>query len=164
MNGQAQGKGTGHWRDTKRGGVEVTISPEGTVFYGTAQEVTAARLMPHKRHSLAQRLYVARLAFGVNRKERDIYIEEVRRIRREVIREGSTAHDSVAVRLGGWHGVCDAREMIDLQAAARSVGKSETDFVRMCVMAAVNDARANGLRYTRHERRAAEALDAAARA
>lgn len=49
------------WRETRHNGRACVVSPDGRVFYGTAQEVRAAALTPTARNGLAWALATERI-------------------------------------------------------------------------------------------------------
>lgn len=54
-------KATGYWRNTRYKGSPVVVTPEGLVFFGTAQEVRDLCLSPWARNRLASSLKIWRL-------------------------------------------------------------------------------------------------------
>ena len=70
------------WRETRRKGERVLVDPAGRVYYGTAQEVRDAALMPRRRNALAQGIKLARhmaARFGCTPDERREWVREKRR-------------------------------------------------------------------------------------
>ncbi len=102
------------WRETTRKGEQVTISPNGRIFYGTPEEVRDAALVPWRRLVLAESLKVAlylRRSEAIGAAE---FREMCRARRRDAVMFG--AHDETAsVKI-------PADVFIRLQAGARLVG------------------------------------------
>ena len=111
------------WRDTTRKGVRVSVSPDGRIYYGTAQEVRNAALSPSRRNSLAcgirWKLYVAKRCDFTPRERREAIMEE----RRDAIKQC----DSDA-RMVAWYVPMSERDYIMLNAGARLLGLSKEEY------------------------------------
>lgn len=135
------------WRTVKKNGRIAERSPDGRIFYGTAQKVREARLMPWHRDLLAISL----------RDVRRIYSGDSRMIQAADRRQFALCHNSTTpadlhIPATG----CTPALLIRVRAAARVVGRSEADFVAdalaCAVDAAIEMAAGPGLPYTRRER------------
>lgn len=163
-NGGAQGaaKGNGYWRETRRKGERVLISPAGRIYHGTAREVRDAALIPERRDELAGSIkYVRYMAkeFAYTPDERREYICEKRRdaLRRNDDDAVDAYHAHIKPELG-----------IVAEAAARYMGQTVEAFIADAVDAAIRatmdlveiDAGKPGvgLPITRHERAALDRI------
>lgn len=111
------------WRDTKRKGVRVSVSPDGRIYYGTAQEVRNAALSPSRRNSLASgirwKLYVAKQCDFTPRAVRAAIMEA----RRDAIKQRD-----VDARMVAWYVPMSERDYIMLNAGARLLGLSDDEY------------------------------------
>ena len=152
----------GRWRETTRKGVKVLVSPDGRIFYGTAQEVRDAALTPHGRDALAQSIEWARhtaAKFGYTPDERREYVREKRR--EAIRRNDADAVDAYTAYMKPELGIV-------AEAAARYMGQTVEAFIADAVDAAIRgtidlvelDAGKPGvgLPITRHERAALDRI------
>ncbi len=111
------------WRDTTRKGERVSVSPDGRIFYGTAQEVRKAALSPSHRNSLAcdirWRLYVAKRGDYTPRERREAIMQE----RRDAIKMRD-----MDARMVMWYVPMSERDYIMLNAGARLLGLSDDEY------------------------------------
>ena len=155
-------KGAKIWLPNRRDGSGRYFhrAPDGRRFYGTAQEVRDATLMPWRRNMLADELRFVRSYAGRHGISREELAEWVRSKRRDAIQAG--AHDanvkqSIQV---------DAEKMIMLRAGARFMGYTFDEYVADMVQgeisafidAAESETGKREIPLTRHERAALDRL------
>ena len=154
----------GRWRETWRKGVPCLVSPDGRVYYGTAQEVRDAALTPTRRHMLAQELYWARDMSSVFRMSPDDRREYYAAKRRDAIHYGA-----LDARANSAHIPCTERDYILLTAGARLAGyDSFADFVQELMQSEIEglidlaqcETGKWEIPLTRHERAALERIEA----
>lgn len=152
------------WRETRRKGVPCLISPDGRVYYGTAQEVRDAALTPTRRHMLAQDLYWPRYMSSVFRMSPDDRRAYYAAKRRDAMHYGSLDARANYATLS-----TTERDYILLTAGARLAGyDSFADYVHgliHCEIEALLDVAENAtgkreIPLTRHERAALERIEA----
>jgi len=146
---------------TKRG--TALRSPDGRLFYGTAQEVRDAALMPWRRKMLADGLRFIRSYAERHETSREELAEWAKSKRRDAIHFGRTdAHDGVSVTI-------PAAMYIKLFAGSRLVrgtfdGYAEELFnseISALLDVAESDTGKREIPLTRHERAALDAIAAA---
>ena len=143
------------WRTVRRDGRTVDVSPDGRVFYGTAQEVRDAVLMPWRRHWLAESLKVRRMTC----RDREYLREVAREVRRDAMQRGwmDAAADKASVAI-------PAELLIWATAAARAHGQTveawTADWLREAVNAEIDEQADRTLPLTRHELAALERIGA----
>jgi len=151
------------WRTvaTKRG--TALRSPDGRLYYGTAQEVRDAALMPWRRKMLADGLRFIRSYAERHETSREELAEWAKSKRRDAIHFGRTdAHDGVSVTI-------PAAMYIKLFAGSRLVRDSFSgvmDELFNCEISALldvaeSDTGKREIPLTRHERAALDAIAAA---
>ncbi len=143
------------WRTVKINGRIAERSPDGRTFYGTAQEVRDAGLMPWRRQWLAESLKVRRMTCP----DREYLREVARELRRDAVRRGwmDAAEDRASVAIS-------SELLIWATAAARANGQTVEAWAAAWLNEAVNaelDEQADGtLPLTRHELAALERIGA----
>ena len=154
----------GRWRETRRKGVPCLVSPDGRVYYGTAQEVRDAALTPTRRHMLAQSLYWSRDMSSVFRMSPDDRRAYYAAKRREAIQ-----YSAADARANSAHIPCTERDYLLLTAGARLAGyDSFADYVQgliHCEIEALLETAESKtgnreIPLTRHERAALERIEA----
>lgn len=156
----------GRWRETRRKGVPCLVSPDGRVYYGTAQEVRDAALTPTRRHMLAQELSWSRDMSSVVRMSPDD-----RRAYYAAKRLEAILYGAADAKANSAHIPCTERDYLLLNAGMRLVGyDSFPDFVAECVRGEIealldvaeNETGKREIPLTRHERAALERIEAQA--
>ena len=159
--GMAKAKTSPRWRKLVREGEPCLVSPEGHVFYGTAQEVRLAALPPDSRARLADELRAWRCAY--RGRPADEVRARVRALRRAAIRAGA-----LDMRLDWGYVPIAPRERLLLKAGARLAGFASfedyfRDIVRIEIESLLDLAETEtGKReipLTRHERAALERIE-----
>ena len=154
----------GRWRETRRKGVPCLVSPDGRVYYGTAQEVRDAALTPTRRDMLAQSLRFARDTADVFRMSPDDRRAYYAAKRRDAMHFGSLDARANYATLN-----TTERDYILLTAGARLAGyDSFADYVHgliHCEIEALLDVAESKtgnreIPLTRHERAALERIEA----
>ncbi len=147
------------WRTVKINGSIAERSPDGRVFYGTAQEVRDAVLMPWRRHWLAESLKVRRMTC----RDREYLREVAREVRRDAMQRGwmDAAADRASVTI-------PAELLILTTAAARFMERPTDAFVREACESFIDatldivrsETGKRELPLTRHEKAALERIGA----
>jgi len=153
----------GRWRETRRKGVPCLVSPDGRVYYGTAQEVRDAALTPTRRHMLAQELYWSRDMSSVFRMSPDD-----RRAYYAAKRRDAMHYGALDARANSANIPCTEREHILINAGARLVKGSFEDYARELIQSEIealldvaeNETGKREIPLTRHERAALERIEA----
>lgn len=153
----------GRWRNTRRNGVPCLMSPDGRIYYGTAQEVRNAALTPTRRHMLAQDLYWARDTAEVFRMSPDERRAYYAAKRMDAIQYGAfdCAANAASIPM-------TEREYILIKAGARLVRGSSEDYARELIQSEIeslldvaeNKTGRREIPLTRHERAALERIEA----
>lgn len=145
-------KKTGWWREVTQKDGRVLIAPDGKVYHGTRQEIRDAGLTPDARRSLAEKITTSRHCRDEFHADDPGYLSEVTAAhRRDAIHFGLLLPD---VRSN--HGF-SIREEVEIEAAARSMGMTFSEFCRDAIQAALDAAKnaAGGeIPLTRYERKA----------
>ena len=109
----------GYWRTLTIKGECAFRSPDGHIYYGTAKEIREANLYPWERDALAESLKTYRQALSKGKSLSDIAAAQ----RRDTIRNRRAQY----LINGNSDGAMDRK--ILTRAAARYLGKSESEFI-----------------------------------